>query len=721
MIEHMAAEVETDPADAAGAAGDGGWSLLGARAVAADRRGAAARAAAEEPVELPVLAPPVGLSAGPLGAVQAAEREIARHSALRARAVAAFAASRPASADRPQGTRGAMSPARWAARPEVLREVSEWAAPELSVALSVTQTAAQTLLERSLTLVHRLPGTLAALEAGALHAGHLFPMLEHVAPIGEDRVRAQVEAGLLRWAAGRVTTPAQLGQKARREVLRRDARAAARKLAAALAARGVSVHPDPTTSGMGVVTAALSWPEARALHGALAAYADALPADPADRRSRGQRMADILLDLVLRPGQSETPPVQVALTLVAPVATALGGDAPGEIDGHVVPAEMVRALLHALTGHPTAAPSPPPAEPPGAEPADEPPGEALRVEPPGWGDTDEELSVPERLALKRSWAERERRIFADELTGPDPLPTGEELNSWAAQLDPWRAEDPAQWEAWAAMAGPLDPGAAEDVLDAPEPAVPGDGPAPPGVGWWAAADRAVETAGRAVHEAQSALGHARALVATAERAEATDERAWQDSPAGRMNAATHALEALAVADATARDGLADLLYRTAGGGLTDRPRLAVTDVLTGALLALTDLPALRRAASCGAPACRRRPHRCTHDLTGRPGLGAPPATDGYRPAADLDRFVRARDRRCRMPGCRRPVPKTGHLDHNTRYPDGPTAAANLAGYCTPDHRGKHQAPGWTHQLAPDGTLTVTTPTGLVAVTTPPPY
>jgi hypothetical protein len=39
--------------------------------------------------------PAVGWAAGPLGAVQAAEREIARQTALRARAVAQFAATRP--------------------------------------------------------------------------------------------------------------------------------------------------------------------------------------------------------------------------------------------------------------------------------------------------------------------------------------------------------------------------------------------------------------------------------------------------------------------------------------------------------------------------------------------------------------------------------------------------------------------------------------------------
>ncbi|MGY1624532.1 HNH endonuclease signature motif containing protein [Geodermatophilus sp. SYSU D00965] len=133
------------------------------------------------------------------------------------------------------------------------------------------------------------------------------------------------------------------------------------------------------------------------------------------------------------------------------------------------------------------------------------------------------------------------------------------------------------------------------------------------------------------------------------------------------------------------------------------------------------MPGLRRAAHCGRPTCRRRPDRCDHDLTARPGLGAPGPTAGYRPDAALDRFVRARDRRCRFPGCRRRVPAGGELDHNRPHPDGPTSAANLAGYCTPDHRGKHQAPGWRHTLAPDGTLTVTTPTGLTAVTTPPPY
>ncbi len=83
--------------------------------------------------------------------------------------------------------------------------------------------------------------------------------------------------------------------------------------------------------------------------------------------------------------------------------------------------------------------------------------------------------------------------------------------------------------------------------------------------------------------------------------------------------------------------------------------------------------------------------------------------------------MRARDRRCRFPGCRRPVPRGGELDHDRPYPHGDTSAGNLTGYCTGHHRGKHQAPGWRHTLAPDGTLTVTTPTDLGATTDPPPW
>jgi hypothetical protein len=742
------------------------------------RRGGAA--AGQGSTAWPVFAPPVCLSSGPLGAVQAADREIARQTAVRARAVASFAASRPASVDRQQGEPGAMSPDRWAARPELLRPVSEWAAKELAVALSLTTEAAEALLDRSLTLVERLPGTLAALEAGALHPGHLWPLLDKVAPITDGRIRAQVEAELLSWAAGRVTTPAQLGAKARRVVARRDARAAARRLAQAVKKRGVTWRPD-AVEGMGTVTALLTLPESRALVAALGAYADAIDDDtptdaPGDsdpntpgegpsesagagpgspRRTRGQKMADILLDLVLRPGETDLPPVQVVLNVVASIPTMLGGDQPGEIDGQPVPAEMIRQLLHTLTGHqPATAPDETgaaateatateatPAEAAAAGAVPTVPGGATGHGATGATGADTQAGAAgelpwqarEQHELSQWWAETQRRLLAGELLDPEPW-TDEDFDAWVASLTPPDHPDdpddpdpdtpdglagPDPGDEPPPIAEPLQPPPARDAAGAPSGdaagASSGDGR------WWAQADRAVDEAGQALRRLIEATAHARRLVRTATTADAADETAWQTGPAGRIDAAGHALTALAAATDQQRTALAGLLDATAGGGLAERPRILLTDALTGTLRALTDLPALRAAAHCGTPACRRHPEQCTHDLTGRPALGPPGPTDRYRPGAALDRWIRARDRRCRFPGCRRPVPRHGELDHHQPWPTGPTSAGNLAGYCTTDHRGKHQAPGWTHHLAPDGILTVTTPTGLAASTTPPPY
>ncbi|WP_255363402.1 DUF222 domain-containing protein [Geodermatophilus sp. DSM 45219] len=298
-----------------------------------------------------VVAPTVGWASGPLGEVQAASREISRQTAVRARALAAFAETRPASTDRQQGERGAMSAERWAARAEVLRPVSEWAAQELSIALGITTQTAERELELSRTLVTRLPRVLDALESGLLHPQHLWCLVEHVAPIADDGLRARVEGELLAWMAARtrVTTPAALGDRVRRVVARHNARDAARDLARALRQRGISLRPERTT-GMSAVTIVCTTPEAQALYRALSAYVDALDADPSDTRSRGQKLVDCLMDLVLRPGESDLAPVQALLTLVAPLQTALGGDAIGEVDGKPVTAGMARRLVRAFAG-----------------------------------------------------------------------------------------------------------------------------------------------------------------------------------------------------------------------------------------------------------------------------------------------------------------------------------------------------------------------------------
>ncbi|UOY02849.1 HNH endonuclease signature motif containing protein [Blastococcus sp. PRF04-17] len=640
-------------------------------------------------------APPAGRASGPVGVVQAADREIARLTAVRGRALAEFARSRPASADRQPGEPGAMSAVRRAARPAVLADVSEWAASELSIGSSISKQAPQQRLERSLLLVDRLPGTVAALESGLLHDGHLFPMLERVAVVADGARRAELERDVLAWVAARaarrqITTPAQLTDRLRRTGLGRDPKQEADDLLAALNDRGVWVRPD-RRAGMGVLQALLTVPEAQAVVDSLGRHADALD-DPADPRTRGQKMADVLLDMVLRPGKAGLPPVQAQLTLVAGVRTALGGGAPGEISGQPVPAELVRAVARALglLGGPGTAPAPEPA----AEPAAEPNVVATVVGAP-------EEAWPARLREK--W---ERAVAADTARALAGV-WGGCLDEPPPEVQQRLWDEEGQWdEEFERIVGPPP----EDTAETGTDAVPADSS-------WAAAHAAVEAAGLALLSFQQAVGRASAVVGNAWRADQREEDAWREGT-GRFDAASSDLEALRLASEAQREELAGLLDRTGGGTLVDRPRIALVDELTGTLLALTDARELRRLTQCGRPACRRRPQTCDHDLTGRPGLRPPPASEGHDPGAALDRYLRARDRTCRFPGCRR---RTCELDHKVPWPDGPTSAENLEGFCTGDHRGKHQAPGWTYGLTADGTVTVTTPTGLTATTDPPPF
>jgi hypothetical protein len=83
-------------------------------------------------------------------------------------------------------------------------------------------------------------------------------------------------------------------------------------------------------------------------------------------------------------------------------------------------------------------------------------------------------------------------------------------------------------------------------------------------------------------------------------------------------------------------------------------------------------------------------------------------TRTYQPPAPLARFVRARDRTCRFPGCLRRA-ETSDLDHTIEYPHGPTSADNLAVLCRHHHRLKHES-RWSYRQVPDG-VAWTSPAG----------
>ncbi len=90
----------------------------------------------------------------------------------------------------------------------------------------------------------------------------------------------------------------------------------------------------------------------------------------------------------------------------------------------------------------------------------------------------------------------------------------------------------------------------------------------------------------------------------------------------------------------------------------------------------------------------------------------------YRPPANLDRHIRARDHTCTFIGCRRAAQRC-ELDHITDWQDGgTTSAANLQTLCPRHHHLKHDT-RWTVRRRPDGTTRWRAPTGRVYERPPP--
>ena len=161
--------------------------------------------------------------------------------------------------------------------------------------------------------------------------------------------------------------------------------------------------------------------------------------------------------------------------------------------------------------------------------------------------------------------------------------------------------------------------------------------------------------------------------------------------------------------------LRGLLRRLGALGLTTPEGGTLTFALTdenGRLLATVTAAELARLAGRG---CAQHPGAdCGCAL-----LGPPPATGGYTPTAAQQRFVKTRDRRCRFPNCGQRV-GWADLDHLIAHAQGgTTSCTNLCCACRSHHRLKTFARGWTFRLDPDGTLRVTSPTGITRTTRPP--
>ncbi len=93
-----------------------------------------------------------------------------------------------------------------------------------------------------------------------------------------------------------------------------------------------------------------------------------------------------------------------------------------------------------------------------------------------------------------------------------------------------------------------------------------------------------------------------------------------------------------------------------------------------------------------------------------PHDGAVLSVDRYRPSEELKRHLRARDERCRFPGCRRQA-RGCDLDHTRDAAlGGPTCAHNLCHLCRRHHTMKHES-AWKVRQRRGGVIEWRSPTG----------
>ena len=105
-----------------------------------------------------------------------------------------------------------------------------------------------------------------------------------------------------------------------------------------------------------------------------------------------------------------------------------------------------------------------------------------------------------------------------------------------------------------------------------------------------------------------------------------------------------------------------------------------------------------------------------------PRAGGPPRDQAgdparRRPRAEIDRWVRVRDRHCVAPGCRRPAHKAD-LDHTVDHAlGGPTSPWNLGVWDRHHHRAKHHG-GWRVRQPTPGRFEIRTRAGVHHTTLP---
>ncbi len=194
-------------------------------------------------------------------------------------------------------------------------------------------------LELALVLVRELPHTLAALTRGEISEWRATLIARETATLSRAH-RAQVDADLAGQLVG--AGDKRVADTARAMAYRLDPGSALRRVRGAEADRRVGLRPAPDT--MARLTALVPVAQGVACIAALKKAADARRA-AGDLRSRGQVMADTMVERIT--GQSTADAVPVEVGLVMTDQTLLGGDhTPAHLDGYgPVPGWLGRRLV----------------------------------------------------------------------------------------------------------------------------------------------------------------------------------------------------------------------------------------------------------------------------------------------------------------------------------------------------------------------------------------
>lgn len=191
-------------------------------------------------------------------------------------------------------------------------------------------------------LVRELPRTYAALRAGHISEWRAQIVARETAWLTREH-RQEVDDAL----APRLETlgDRQVEAEARKLAYRLDPHGFMARISGAEADRRVTLRPAPDT--MSLLTGLLPVAQGVAVHASLTRHADSLRAQ-GDERSRGQIMADTLVERVTGQSTADAVPVGVNLVMTDQTLFNTGADSgePAVVTGYgPIPAELARRLM----------------------------------------------------------------------------------------------------------------------------------------------------------------------------------------------------------------------------------------------------------------------------------------------------------------------------------------------------------------------------------------